>query len=458
MEKVRYLNKRFNSNERENYSRWWKEQINHYGTSVTYYTNNYSLVNHNFLYGEDSTSNFTKADDLVMLTDITNDSLMLSKFGIMADCDMTAVIHISAFYEKFGCGTEPKAGDLIQLTEYGADRPGGRMAPIYEITERDDEYLPMTNPLIGHYVWYIKCKRFEYSYESGVPNGPNNKQPSDGGAYGVLEPVVEHAPLPTETFLPTRTPHPTRTPGPTRTPIPTPVGNEPTVTPGPTETPYSTETPEPTQTPQPTPVPRAPQIPPETLFQPYPDSVQNSAKCIYDYYDQRNAGLDRNLTHYISPQVPDCDLSEIKSFADVPGPYAQQATFTSQDATTLQNLTYLASHQDNIALRSVLSSDEDTKTFEVSTMGDSADKLIYIGQTEEAYVLTDLLKPTATTTSTPTPTPTPTVPSPTPNPTATYAPGILPPTPLPTETLIATPTATAFLWPPTPPPTETLIP
>jgi hypothetical protein len=62
-----------------------------------------------------------------------------------------------------------------------------RSAPIYEITERDDEYLPMTNPLIGHYVWYMKCKRFEYSYEPGIPLGPANIQLNDSEEYGRLE-------------------------------------------------------------------------------------------------------------------------------------------------------------------------------------------------------------------------------------------------------------------------------
>lgn len=253
IDKVRYLNKDKNSNERENYSRWWKEQIEHYGTSITYYTNGYTLTSHNFLYGEDPTSQFVKTGNVIMLTDITNDSLMLSKFGIMADCDMTAVVHISSFYETFGCGHEPKAGDLIKLTEYGADRPGGRSAPIYEITERDDEYLPMTNPLIGHYVWYIKCKRFEYSYESGVEIGPNEKQPSDGGAYGRL-----------------------------------PDGKDV-----------------------------------EDLFQPYPDSVQNSAKSIYDYYDNNNAGLDRNIPgYYVEPEAPSCPVLPLSSFSQVPGPYS----------------------------------------------------------------------------------------------------------------------------------------
>lgn len=250
-DKVRYLNKNNNANERENYSRWWKEQIEHYGTRTTYFTNNYTLTTHNFLYGEDPTSTFVGTSDVIMLTDITNDSLMLSKFGIQADCDMTAVVHISSFYEKFGCAFEPKAGDLIQLTEYGADRPGGRSAPIYEITERDDEYLPMTNPLIGHYVWYIKCKRYEYSYEPGVPIGKNNKQISDGREYGRLS------------------------------------GGEN----------------------------------PEELFQPYPDSVQNSAECIYDYYSNDPNALINQQNHFVPQNEPMCPTLPLSSFNQVPGPY-----------------------------------------------------------------------------------------------------------------------------------------
>ena len=258
---VRYLNKNNNANERANYAVWWKEQIEHYGTSTTYYTNTYGLTSHNFLYGEDPTSKFIKREDVIMLTDITNDSLLLSKFGIMADCDMTAVLHISSFYEKFGCGLEPKAGDLIELTEYGADRPGGRSAPIYEITERDDEHLPMTNALIGHYVWYIKCKRYEYSYEPGIPNRPNNKQVSDGGDYGRL------------------------------------AGGEN----------------------------------PEELFQPYPDSVQNSSKCIYDYYSEDPTGLQTTPNHYVSPRPPSCPENlSVTNLSAVPGPYEEPAILTQE--------------------------------------------------------------------------------------------------------------------------------
>lgn len=336
-DKIRFLNKRNNANERENYSKWWKEQIEQYGTSVTYYTNGYAISSHNFLYGEDPTSKFGKVENLILLTDITNDSLMLSKFGIMADCDMTAVVHISSFYEKIGCGFEPKAGDLIQLTEYGADRPGGRSAPIYEITERDDEYLPMTNALMGHYVWYMKCKRYEYSFEPGIETGPNNKQLSDGGDYGRL------------------------------------AGGEN----------------------------------PEELFQPYPDSVQNSAKCIYDYYSEDPTGLDVDPNHFIPPEPPSCPEGlTVTGLSAVPGPYATQALFTQNDLdilTQFASLTtgipdlnaaqleqiYMLDQKNNVMLRTLISNVSGTKTFVIQTSGKEEDDVMYT--TNQSYInLTDI--------------------------------------------------------------------
>jgi len=187
MQKVRYLNKTINDNERNLVSGYWKEQIEHYGAEVTYYTHGYSLSTHYYLYGEDTTASFVSAGPMVMITDITNDAIMLSKFGIMADCDMTCVIHISSFEETFGQYREPKSGDLIELKEYGGygDRPGGRGAPVYEITERDDQNLQFNaNQLMGHYIWVMKCKRWEYSYESGAPQEPLNIQFNDDEEYG----------------------------------------------------------------------------------------------------------------------------------------------------------------------------------------------------------------------------------------------------------------------------------
>jgi hypothetical protein len=187
MQKVRYLNKTVNENERGLVSGYWKEQIEHYGAEVTYYTHGYTLSSHYYLYGEDPTTPFLSAGPMVMVTDITNDAIMLSKFGIMADCDMTCVIHISSFQETFGQYREPKAGDLIELKEYGGygDRPGGRGAPVYEITERDDQNLQFNaNQLMGHYIWVMKCKRWEYSYEPGTKAEEKNIQFNDDNFYG----------------------------------------------------------------------------------------------------------------------------------------------------------------------------------------------------------------------------------------------------------------------------------
>lgn len=328
---VRYLNKNNNANERENYAKWWREQIEHYGTSVTYFTHGYSLTSHNFLYGEDPTSKYQKHEDLIMLTDITNDSLMLSKFGIMADCDMTAVVHISSFYDKIGCGYEPKAGDLIQLTEYGADRPGGRSAPIYEITERDDEYLPMTNPLIGHYVWYIKCKRFEYSYEPGLVEQPNNRQISDGGDYGRL------------------------------------AGGEN----------------------------------PQELFQPYPDSVQNSAKCIYDYYsedglDTENPFVPTKSNHLVIPREPTCPTNLVATgLSAVPGPYTTGLSSQPPTLDELEAIIQMAQNAASITSEVVLAPNTsstlpDVDTFVASTSSKAEDVISYVTENNKPINLNSL--------------------------------------------------------------------
>ena len=107
---------------------------------------------------------------------MNENALMLSKFGLVSDDEVTAFVHISAFYETFGYGKEPKSGDLFQLTEYGSDRPGGRSGNIYEITQRLDQDIAQINALMGHYVWLIKAKRFEYSFEPGVTPEAHNDQ------------------------------------------------------------------------------------------------------------------------------------------------------------------------------------------------------------------------------------------------------------------------------------------
>jgi len=172
----RYTNKQNNLCERVIYSNYWREQINLYGQQVGYIVNNTTTLSADMLYGEQPTQAYSPPVNLIIAINLNENALMLSKFGLVSDDEVTAFVHISAFYEVFGYGKEPKSGDLFQLTEYGSDRPGGRNGNIYEITQRLDQDIAQINPLMGHYVWLIKAKRFEYSFEPGVTPEAQNDQ------------------------------------------------------------------------------------------------------------------------------------------------------------------------------------------------------------------------------------------------------------------------------------------
>jgi hypothetical protein len=169
MENLRYLNKGINQDERQNFSNWWLEQINIYGQEVVYYSNTITLSASNFLYGEQPDAGFTSGNNLIVLLNLNNDSLLLSKFGIVADSDVVGVIHPTSYTNIFGLKSEPKAGDVMTLSEYGADRLNypKRGPTVYQLTEVIDEF--QGNPLGGHYVWFFKAKRYDYSFS---PNGP----------------------------------------------------------------------------------------------------------------------------------------------------------------------------------------------------------------------------------------------------------------------------------------------
>ncbi len=172
----RYSDKQNNNCERVMYSNHWREQINLYGQQVGYIVNNTTTLSADMLYGEQPTQAYSPPVNLIIAINLNENALMLSKFGLVSDDEVTAFVHISAFYETFGYGKEPKSGDLFQLTEYGSDRPGGRSGNIYEITQRLDQDIAQINALMGHYVWLIKAKRFEYSFEPGVTPEAQNDQ------------------------------------------------------------------------------------------------------------------------------------------------------------------------------------------------------------------------------------------------------------------------------------------
>jgi len=186
----RYLDKQVNCNERENYKGWWLEQIYQYGTIIDYYTNGTTLDRSDPIYGEEPTQTFKDPKKLIFAITLNENSVVLQKFGLMADDELTGFIPIESYTLAMSSAEnpnpEPKAGDVIELTEFGSSRPGGRGAKKFEITERLDQDVEQLNPLLGHYVWLIKGKRFDYSYEQGIAPEPQLQQPTDDSYHGGL--------------------------------------------------------------------------------------------------------------------------------------------------------------------------------------------------------------------------------------------------------------------------------
>lgn len=260
--KPNFIRKSQNDNERRLMQSYWKEATNLYGTYIDYFVYDYALSAHDFFYGEQPLAPFrVPPKGFRILAEFQNDSLLLSKFGIQTEADVTFIIPIQTFYEQFGNGEEPKAGDVIRLTELGWDRPGGpedlnlaniapvtacgdetnpleqlcadglvdqpaptcvtdtsaysgyddpetfsrlvRGAPTYEITERRDENLTLNyNPLQGHYVWILHAKRFDFSYQPNAPREPGSGQVQDDTLHGLISSNIGNAGWPAASSLP----------------------------------------------------------------------------------------------------------------------------------------------------------------------------------------------------------------------------------------------------------------
>jgi len=183
---LRFTEKENNECERQLYSNYWREQLDLYGQTVQYYRNTYNLLSADNVYGEQPTSRFEDPKIVVMAIKLSENALVLSKFGYMSDEMCMAYMHISSFYAAYSPNIEPKAGDVFKMIEYGNTRPGERDGKMYEITERLDQENTEINPLMGHYVWLLKAKRFDYSFEPNLPQERGSDQVYDNNQYGTI--------------------------------------------------------------------------------------------------------------------------------------------------------------------------------------------------------------------------------------------------------------------------------
>lgn len=190
---LRFTDKDNNECERQLYSNMFREQIDLYGQKVLYYRNLYNTLSADNIYGEMPLQKFEEPKSFVMAIRLSENALILSKFGYQSDDQVTALVHISSFYAVYPPDIEPKSGDVFQLTEYGSDRPGERNGKMFEVTERVDEDNSQINPLMGHYVWMLKAKRFDYSFEPNITFEKGSTQVQDSIQYGTLSASFNNA-------------------------------------------------------------------------------------------------------------------------------------------------------------------------------------------------------------------------------------------------------------------------
>lgn len=195
------------------YDQAYRDLINGLGVEVYYYLNTFNLSGADLLYGEYPTSVYYGPIQMRMYLELTDNAIQLSKFGYDSSDEFTGYVHINTFKENISAAEfyvldregnfitiedalgvyalnnldlEPRSGDLVKVTALGCDRPNGRGPKVYEITERMDQDIATINPLLGHYVYRLRGKRYEYSFEPGAPQELGNNQVYENSFSGVL--------------------------------------------------------------------------------------------------------------------------------------------------------------------------------------------------------------------------------------------------------------------------------
>ena len=45
---------------------------------------------------------------------------------------------------------------------------GGRDGTMFELTDRSDQDASKMNPLMGHFIWMLRGKRYDYTFQPGI--------------------------------------------------------------------------------------------------------------------------------------------------------------------------------------------------------------------------------------------------------------------------------------------------
>lgn len=157
----------------------WKDLINSAGMPIYYFVYKFNIKRSDKIWGEDILAEYEKPFQIKAYVEVKDVPKILGPMGgFFADDTITAYIHIKTFnrktkgmkvFEDLKLRYEPKPSDLIQIIEFGCDRPGGRGAKLFEVTNKEDELISQNlNMGFAHYVWKITAKRFQYSYQDGA--------------------------------------------------------------------------------------------------------------------------------------------------------------------------------------------------------------------------------------------------------------------------------------------------
>ena len=209
--------------ERAIFNSQFGEMINNYGVTIGYYVNTFNPDKMNSIYGEHTLMYWLGPTEIKAYIQMENPSPIYAIAGMDAGDTLTLYLHIDDFNTKFSglsvfdgllqnengdpiltelgeeiiidqedgpfvC--EPKAQDKIIVYPFGCDRPNGRGAKIFEVTEALDEDQSELNPAMGHYVWRLKAVRSEHNFTTNEPRENFNQQIADNSYFGKLSSVM----------------------------------------------------------------------------------------------------------------------------------------------------------------------------------------------------------------------------------------------------------------------------